>query len=335
MSSNSLTEQELADLDRLHKHASDGNHYALLGLNPDAKTSDIQAAYYQLSRDWHPDRHFRRNIGDTAQKLEFVFVQITKAYKTLSNDDARRKYHRDNKAIITLAREQSRQQKTSTKTAASTESDPERRKRSRKRTAAEKAARQRMSQRRADPRTRALKKLRDQVKGRSTRARRYFQQGQEDYDAGNISKAVSSLHLAVQFDPQNSDYRALYELARSEASTNLSVQYIQAGESAESFQNYREAMHNYQRACEQNPDDGLPFYRLAMLILKIEQDKRKALTQLRTAANKSPKNIEIRLSLAELYADLGMNLNAKREYQTVLEVDKNNARARSGMRNVR
>ena len=146
---------------------------------------------------------------------------------------------------------------------------------------------------------------------------------------------MSSLHLAVQFDPKNAEYRALYELARSEASSTLSVQYVQAGESAEGFQNYREAMHNYQRACEQDPDDGLPFYRLALLILKIDQDKRKALSHLRTAATKSPRNVEIRLSLADLYADLGMGLNARREYQTVLEVDKNNARARSGMRSVR
>ena len=69
-------------------------------------------------------------------------------------------------------------------------------------------------QRRADPRARALKKLREKARGRTSRARRYFKQGQEDYESGNISKAVSSLHLAVQFEPQNAEYRALYELAR-------------------------------------------------------------------------------------------------------------------------
>ena len=83
-------------------------------------------------------------------------------------------------------------------------------------------------------------------------------------------------------------------------------------------------MFNYQRACEQNPEDGLPFYRLAMLTLKIERDQRGALNHLRTAASKSPKNVGGRLSLADLYAELGMSLNAKREYQTVLGIDKNN-----------
>ena len=336
--SNPLTDQELQALNRLHKLAKEGNYYGILGVAPGADGSKIQAAYYQLSRDWHPDRHFRRKLGDDAARIECIFVNITKAYKVLSDEDARRRYHRDNKEMISLARakqhdadREARRKRAREKAAATGEERPRRR----KRTAEERAARERIAQKRADPRARAMKRLREQVKGRSSRARRYFEQGQKDYNAGEISKAVSSLHLAVQFDSENKEYRALYELARSEASSSLSVQYTQAGESAESFQNYKEAMFNYERACEQNPEDGLPHFRLAVLVLKIEQDQRKALTHLRQAATKSPKNVEIRLSLADLYAELGMSLNAKREYQTVLGIDKNNVRARSGLRSVR
>ena len=333
MSTNPLSGSELAELNLLHKFAIEKNHYGLLGISPDAKPAEIQAAFYQLSRDWHPDRHFRRELGDNASKLEFLFVQITKAYKTLGNADTRRRYHRDNKAMISLAREASH---TATEeTSSTTPPVAERLRKKRPRTAEEKAARERIAKKRADPRARALKALRQQVKGRSSRARRYFKQGQEDYQAGNVSKAVSSLHLAVQFDPQNSEYRALYALVRSEASSTMAAQFVQAGESAENFQNFPEAMHNYKRACEQNPEDGLPYFRLAMLILRVERDKRGALGHLRKAAAKSPRNVEIRLSLADLYADLDMGLNARREYQTVLEMDKDNSRAKTGMRNVR
>ena len=338
MSVNPLTEQELEALTRLHKLAKQGNYYGILGVPPGADNAKIQAAYYQLSRDWHPDRHFRRKLGDDASRIEFVFVNITKAYKVLSDEDTRRRYHRDNKEMISNLRaeqQEAERQERRKKSRAKTHTEEPARPRRRKRTAEERAARERIARKRADPRARAMKRLRDHVKGRSSRARRYFEQGQKDYQAGEIAKAVSSLHLAVQFDAENSEYRALYELARSEASSSLSVQYIQAGESAESFQNYKEAMFNYQRACEQNPEDGLPFYRLAMLTLKIERDQRGALNHLRTAASKSPKNVEIRLSLADLYAELGMSLNAKREYQTVLGIDKNNVRARSGLRSVR
>ena len=338
MAAEPLSDQERAELERLHKCAKAGDYYQLLGTAPDSTPESITAAYYQMSRDWHPDRHYRRDLGEYRPKLEAIFINITKAYKVLSDPDKRRRYNRDNKALVELARKESLVQEKRRKP--DPESiDPEtlrkRKLRRAKRMAERKAAQDRMNQKRGDSRTRAIKKLRAQARGQNERAKRYFDQGKKDYDEGNISKAVSSLHLAVQFDKENREYRALYELARSEASQSAAVQAVQSGESAESFQNYREAMHHYQRACDMDPDDGLPFYRLAVLTQKIEQDKRKALQLLRTAASKSPRNVEIRLSLADLYGELGMNLNARREYQTVLGMDKSNQRAKAGYRNVR
>ena len=75
----------------------------MLGVSPDGDAAAVQAAYYQLSRDWHPDRHFRRDLGEYKEKLEYVFVHITKAYKTLSDPDQRRRYERDNKAMVALS----------------------------------------------------------------------------------------------------------------------------------------------------------------------------------------------------------------------------------------
>lgn len=335
MAGEPLTDSERSQIDRLQKCAKDGNYYGMLGISPDAEQAEIQAAYYQLSRDWHPDRHFRRDLGEYKATLEFVFVHITKAYKVLSDADGRRRYHRDNKAVIAAERSDAAQRRSAKKTSDAPQPKKRRRKLTPEERAARERARERMARKKMDPRQRAIQKLREQARGRNSRAKRYFQQGQTDYQEGNISKAVSSLHLAIQFDPNNKEYRALYELARSEASSSASVQFMQAGESAESFQNFKEAMYNYQRACDQNPADGLPYFRLANLVLRIEQDQRKALGLLRTATTKSPKNVEIRLKLADLYLELGMGLNAGREYQTVLGIDKNNSRAKSGLRNVR
>jgi tetratricopeptide (TPR) repeat protein len=338
MAAEPLTEQERTKLDQLHHFASNGDHYQLMGTSPDAEPEAITKAYYQMSRDWHPDRHYRRELGEYRQKLEFVFINITKAYKVLSDSEKRRRYNRDNKTMVATAREELLPRPEKTKRSAQ-DLDPEtlrkRKARKAKRLSERKATQERMSQKRGDSRQRAIKKLRAQARGQNDRAKRYFDQGKSDYEEGNISKAVSSLHLAVQFDQQNKDYRALYELARSEASQSAAGQAVQAGESAESFQNYREAMHHYTRACDLDPDDGLPFFRLASLTIRVDQDNRAALSLLRTAAAKSPRNVEIRLALAEIYGELGMNLNARREYQTVLGMDKSNTRAKAGYRNVR
>jgi curved DNA-binding protein CbpA len=342
MGKDSLTEEERAVLKRLHVFATEGNHYRLLDVPPDADPDSIRAAYYDISRAWHPDRHYRRDLGDLKVSIEFIFVHITKAYKVLSDPESRRRYNRDHKAIVAAAKADHEAAKKKLKRAKATEAAPSTEKKARRRKklspeerAARLRARERLERRRSDPRAQAIKDLRKKMKGQTSRAQRYYEQGKTDYEAGNASKAVSSLHLACQFDSDNHEYRALYALAKSEVSAALAVQFVQAGESAESFQNFKEALYNYERACEQNPKDGLPYFRLAQLVLRLEQDNRKALDLLRSAASKSPRDVNIRLALGDLYLEIGMGLNARREYETVLEMDKGNSRAKTGLRNVR
>ena len=294
MGTGDLTEAEIGSLDSIHEHASAGNHYGVLGVAPDAQVDDIQKAYYQLSRDWHPDRHFRRDLGDYAQKLQFIFIQITKAYKVLSDKDGRRRFDRDNKKLIAAMAVQASPKATSKAASKQRNIDPKSpeaiaaRKRRRARRKQEELNRKRVASKPRDARSRAIQQLKAQMKGRVGRARRYFDQGKQDYDEGNTTKAVSALHLACQFEPDNKEYRALYELARRESRTTLAQRHVEAGESAESLSNYREAIHQYTEACKMKPLDGLPHYRLANLLIHVEHNKREALTHLREAVSKSP-----------------------------------------------
>ena len=79
MAAEPFSDQERAELDRLHEFAKTGAYYQLLGIGPEASADDITSAYYTLSRDWHPDRHYRRDLGDCKPKLELVFIHINKA----------------------------------------------------------------------------------------------------------------------------------------------------------------------------------------------------------------------------------------------------------------
>ena len=67
--------------------------------------------------------------------------------------------------------------------------------------------------------------------------------------------------------------------------------------------------------------------------MRVEQDPRRAVTYFRQAVIKSPRNVEYRLELGELYVELGMGLNARRECQAVLKLERGNARAKAGMKN--
>jgi len=315
-----LSDQERGELDELYKAAEAGDHYALLGIEDEAESDAIQEAYYSLSRQWHPDRHFRRDLGDYADHLNFIFIQITKAYKTLSNPDSRRRHDRGAKA--TRAEEPHTEATVSPEAPSDQPYDPDETTDAKPRKKA-----------RGSDRSRAFRALRKQARGRASRAKRYFDQGKTDYEEGRITKAVSSLHLACQFDPKNKEYRTLYKQVQMESRAEQVDQLVQAGANAEQFQNFREAISHYERAIELDPDDGLPFHRLARLVKRFEDDPRRAVSYLRQAVTKSPDNIEFRLDLGDIYLEIGMGLNARREFQAVLRRDRKNTRAKAGLKN--
>jgi len=75
-----------------HARMASLNYYDILGISRKASEEEIKKAYFNLARRFHPD-HFGREIPPSMRdKINEVFDQITKAYKTLINPDSRRKY---------------------------------------------------------------------------------------------------------------------------------------------------------------------------------------------------------------------------------------------------
>src|SRR5262249_3120693 len=52
----------------------------------------VRAAYFELSRTFHPDTMFRKNLGSYKQKMEAVFRKLTEAYETLGKKRTRDAY---------------------------------------------------------------------------------------------------------------------------------------------------------------------------------------------------------------------------------------------------
>jgi curved DNA-binding protein CbpA len=73
-----------------------------------------------------------------------------------------------------------------------------------------------------------------------------------------------------------------------------------------------------------------PRYRAlyGQLLAANENTRRVAETELLAALKLDPKNAEYRVTLAELYRDLGLKLRAKGEAERALEIDPNNRKAR-------
>ena len=87
-----LKPEELDSLQQLRKKLEKGDWYDLLGLDTDFEAGELKRAYYDLSRRYHPDRFYRRNITEHQELIELVFSGINKAYNTLRDSTERRRY---------------------------------------------------------------------------------------------------------------------------------------------------------------------------------------------------------------------------------------------------
>src|SRR5262245_51135673 len=54
----------------------DRPYHELLGVAPDADARSVKRAFFALSKEFHPDRYFRRNVGGLAPRLERIFKRI-------------------------------------------------------------------------------------------------------------------------------------------------------------------------------------------------------------------------------------------------------------------
>lgn len=55
----------------------------LLGVEPGVDKKTLKRAFFALSKEFHPDRYFRKNLGEYERKLQRVFAAIKTAYESL------------------------------------------------------------------------------------------------------------------------------------------------------------------------------------------------------------------------------------------------------------
>jgi curved DNA-binding protein CbpA len=66
-------------------------HYELLGVAPHARASEIQVAFLQLAKKWHPDR-LNPALADLKDTVTRTFARMNEAVQVLSDELQRRQY---------------------------------------------------------------------------------------------------------------------------------------------------------------------------------------------------------------------------------------------------
>jgi curved DNA-binding protein CbpA len=97
-----LEAELVATIERLHASLPSATHYDMLGVARDADKKAVKAAYFAYVAKLHPDRHFRKKLGNVARKMHDVFVRVTTAYETLNRAQTRAAYDRTLAPIVAL-----------------------------------------------------------------------------------------------------------------------------------------------------------------------------------------------------------------------------------------
>ena len=87
-----LTLAQVQNIDAYFTMLRDCNAFELLGLSQGADKKDVKRAYFKLSKDFHPDRFYGKNLGPYRERLSQIFQALKSAFDLLSDDDRRAAY---------------------------------------------------------------------------------------------------------------------------------------------------------------------------------------------------------------------------------------------------
>lgn len=67
-------------------------HFEVLGVPHGADRATVKSAYFSHISTFHPDKYFKKNLGDFTKRMEAIFQRMTEAHEVLSRTESRADY---------------------------------------------------------------------------------------------------------------------------------------------------------------------------------------------------------------------------------------------------
>jgi len=290
----------------------DAPYHEILGVPADADRKALKRAYFALSREFHPDRYFRKQLGAFQQPLERVFRKIVEAYELLSDPTARTEIERS------LAAATPASPSAATPEAAGTEERPE---------AAPTAPRA--------PRRPHVFAFTERVrKERKLRAKRLFESAMSAFAAERWLEAAAGVRLAIAFDPWNAVYKEQFGDVQQKAHAESARKLVREAENALDLRDYPTALRAFEEAIPYRPGDVSLLRRAAHLAVQTGGDLHQAKEWALEAVELEPNDADCHRLLGQVYQAAGLAANARRELDLALQLDPGNDEIRAELREV-
>lgn len=219
--------------------ALDQPYHQLLGVKRDADLRAIKKAYFKLSKVFHPDRYFRREVGCYAPRLDRIFKRIALAYELLADPTTRAELERSMASAPTASGPQDGL------------------------TAAQRRKRQLLERMRKQ--FRIPKEI---LAERRFRARQFHDASRISAQKGNWAEAAASIRLAIAFDPWNETYKEAFGDVQAEVNQIRAQELLEKASGARDERSHAEALRLYEEAMHYRPTDAEIHDRAATLAIE-------------------------------------------------------------------
>jgi serine/threonine protein kinase len=161
------------------------------------------------------------------------------------------------------------------------------------------------------------------------------QRGRESLARGHVKEALAHFRTAAALDPRDADLNRLIEDAQVKVDQSEAERLFQEGTAAEARKDFSTALDRFRRAMELRPGNGRYVERVARKLLYQEAGFTEAKKLADRAVQLLPNDAEARATLARAYLIAGLKGKARKELETVLELNKDHKFAKSQMKRLR
>ena len=274
-----------------HDNLDTWNHYELLQISHRADAGDIKKHYFLRSKEWHPDRFRRGDLGSFKRMIEVIYKQVNEAYRVLSNAEKRQEY--DKTCVFEFSSEE-----------------------------LEEMLEVKKEEERAQKHSEQLKKRRlkkNPVRQRMIQAKKFYQEALDLESAGRTVDALRAVQMAVTYDANRAEFQELAARLRDNAGEHRIQRFMKRGQRFESTLVWDDAIDMFEEAVRIAPNSGKARLRLAYNLLMGGRDAQVALGHAQRAVALLPEEAEAYYVVGRLYEKIDMDKLAKRAYEQALK----------------
>lgn len=306
------------------------NFFELLGVDVKTPTSEVKGAFYELSKKFHPDKYFKKNLGSFRARIERIFRQLTLAQETLTDATKRAAYLKANPQAgrvvaqaVPVSPQVSKAAPTSSQPAPTTsQREPSK--------APVNAAPTPEDLRRDEERNaeRRSRLARHPYLAKGQKVKELVKRAQDLARKGEWSQAFAQANAATQIEPLNREALKILSETRMRNEFDRAEAEFQKGQKAQEDEKFAMAVAAFKTALSIYPSHARAAYMIGLLALEKGADLQEAQSFAQKAVESDPKQVDHQLLLARIHDRMGAKALAKKSYEDVLRLDPKNEEAK-------